>query len=192
MLKDRQKYYRKLNCGLCSLDLYIFADVLLLRYIYVFLIGSSILAYSGGISISKHYCAGDLVSKSINVTNDACSDMNTPLNKEGYNKVSCCLDEFHFYQASEYDHLTKDIASVAVLNKDFDTYVDKKITNSRTRFALLAKPPPDLPIYLKVRHLLIWFQASALFQCCNFLSPTYSLIKPTGFKTFNHEKFYHY
>ena len=128
----------------------------ILRTSILIIISVTLTAYSGGLSLSKHWCAGEVVSKSINMLNEECSDMETPMQEPGINKPSCCANEYAFFQS---DHFQKDQSlefhPADLISDSYGNLIVQVPFVQPKSIPFYAEPPPDLPVYIKVQRFLI-------------------------------------
>ncbi|GAB5557057.1 MAG: hypothetical protein SchgKO_12700 [Schleiferiaceae bacterium] len=122
-----------------------------------------IIGMSGGIHISKHFCRGELVDRSLNSFVEKCSadssksENTTPQNNETrFSKKSCCETEHLFLQT---DHLSKQVDSPSLLYVsttyfEWDTPVIEIASSGKTT----PRPPPNRcgqPLYILHEQYLI-------------------------------------
>jgi hypothetical protein len=78
----------------------------LFKQIVAILLSALTLSFSGGITISKHYCKADLVDLAINAPVQKCKGAEktaTPHSKTGYTEKSCCTDVVASFQTNSFN-----------------------------------------------------------------------------------------
>lgn len=125
-----------------------------------------VIGMPGGIHISKHFCRGELVDRSLNSFVEKCSadspkseNTQTPEDETHFSKKSCCETEHLFLQT---DHLSKQVDSPTLLMVstayfEWEASEIKFASNVRTT----PRPPPNKqnkngqPLYILHEQYLI-------------------------------------
>jgi len=135
--------------------------MLLTRKIFSIALTILILAYSGGISITKHLCEGKVIAKAVNAEVKKCKkseslSLSTNSEERQFNERSCCDTESMFFQANAFEKNASDLNySVATLTTPIT--FDLALVLDEPSFIIFGLSPPIVgpPIYLAYEQFLI-------------------------------------
>ena len=117
-----------------------------------------VVAYSGGIKISKHLCKGKVVSRAINHEAKVCKRAKCEINfsdRTAVSKKSCCDSESDFFKSFNFEeNTTANNFILANAYFYFPTISIPVITSTSSRVDYY-EPPPNVPIYIRVERFLI-------------------------------------
>ena len=81
----------------------------LFKQIAVIILSALTLCYSGGITISKHYCKADLIDLAVNTPVQKCKGAEKASSTDsstGYTEKSCCSDVVASFQTNSFNQTT--------------------------------------------------------------------------------------
>lgn len=146
----------KIYQGICY-----FANVKFMRFILVVVMSVMVLAYSGGITIAKHFCRTELIDLAINGVVKKCDGAKnkTPKsNKPIFSEKSCCSDvvfsfkSFNFQLSSE----AKIPTHIPAIVSGFSIIKEVKPTILNVVPTIIKSPPrAPLPIFKVLGQFLI-------------------------------------
>ena len=118
-----------------------------------------VVAYSGGVSISKHLCKGKVVSRAINSEAKVCKKAKCELHisdRTSVSKKSCCDSKSDFFKSFNFEENPAAnnfiLATAEIL---FRTISIPVITSTSSRVDYYEPPPNEIPIYIQVESFLI-------------------------------------
>lgn len=124
----------------------------MLRNISHIILSLTLLVSTMGLVISKHYCGGELVSVSVNHSDDSCCDMG-----------NCCQNEIHTYQLKE-DFSAPGIATVPVLAEldilghdllSIESLLGEPESDNSSIFIDFSPPPKNIQTVLSEKQLYL-------------------------------------
>jgi hypothetical protein len=124
----------------------------MLRNISHIILSFTLLVSTMGLVISKHYCGGELVSVSVNHSDESCCDMG-----------NCCQNETHTFQVKE-NFSTPAIASVPVLAEldilghdllSIESLLGEPESDNSSAFVEFSPPPKSIQTVLSERQLYL-------------------------------------
>jgi len=118
-----------------------------------------LVAYSGGVSISKHLCKGKIVTRAFNSEAKVCKRAKKQTvfsDVTSVSKPSCCDNEHDFFKSFTFEKNTPFKPLVlAAAEISFPCISIPVITSTSSRVDYYEPPPGRLPTYLKIECLLI-------------------------------------
>jgi len=107
------------------------------------------------LSLSKHYCAGELASRSINSENHSCAKHKNKSQLPGINKPSCCKNEFLFFKSFDFTLSEKQLVKEIVIQNKV-ALLFKRPTQSIFQINLDVRPPPKNSFVILNQQFIIW------------------------------------
>ena len=133
----------------------------LARYIFSFLMVAVVFAYSGGITIAKHYCKTEVVDLAINSVVEKCkgAKKSTPISSEPiFSERSCCSDEIASFKSFNFqlsEKILLDNIGDAGSPLLFEDEPLKGFKNGPVFISLKSPPLTPLPIFKVLERYLI-------------------------------------
>jgi len=133
--------------------------ILIRKTIAIFLL-LTVVAYSGGVSISKHFCKGKITSRAFNTAAKPCKKASCKKHQTrelGYTKPSCCNTEQDFFKSFNFEkNQVSQSFVLAIAEMVYPKLIVSDYTSSTKLRVEFYKPPPDpTPIYVRIERYLI-------------------------------------